>query len=122
MKGNVNVDCDVSIYSEILFIFITELRPVNLFKMVAQKCWTNPGQTKERKSCINQMWASKAKDELNTNMFTEWQPARVLQIYLPKTRAPGILSSFFKTYFKVKTSEKILQCFDLDRSFSSLKK
>ena len=29
------------------------------------------------------MWASNAKDEFNTNMFTEWQPGRVQQIYLP---------------------------------------
>ena len=28
------------------------------------------------------MWASNAKDEFNTNMFTEWQPGRVQQTNL----------------------------------------
>ena len=29
------------------------------------------------------MWALNAKDEFNTNLFTEWQPGRVQQMYLP---------------------------------------
>ena len=37
------------------------------------------------------MWASNAKDNLNENMWTEWRPGSVLQIYLPKTRGPGIM-------------------------------
>ena len=29
------------------------------------------------------MWTLNAKDKFNVNMFTEWQPGRVQQIYLP---------------------------------------
>ena len=35
------------------------------------------------------MWASNQ----NTNMFTEWQPGRVQQIYLPLSRGPGIMET-----------------------------
>ena len=39
------------------------------------------------------MRALNAKDKLNANMFTEWRPGRVLGIYLPKIRGPGILKT-----------------------------
>ena len=40
-------------------------------------------QAKKLNVFTNQMWALNVKDEFNANMFTEWQPGRVRQMYLP---------------------------------------
>ena len=78
-KGNVKGDCDASVYGEMLFIFITE--------QAAQKFW----ETDNKNKYI--IYKTKCGPRINTNMFTEWQPGRVQQIYLPKTREPGIIKT-----------------------------
>ena len=48
------------------------------------KCWSfSRNKLKQINIFTNQMWASNAKEEFNANVFTEWQPGRVQQIYLP---------------------------------------
>ena len=54
-NGNVKVDCDASIYSKMLFIFITER---------VNKYFLNDGPNVGLE-CLRQF---------NANIFTEWQP------------------------------------------------
>ena len=79
MKGKVKVDCDASIYGE-MFIFIRE-KANRYFLNGRPNILRN--RLKNKYIITNQMWASNAKDEFCASMFTEWQPGRVQQIYVP---------------------------------------
>ena len=74
MKGNMKGECDTFIYKEILFIFIPE--KVSKYLLYGGAKLLN-NQTKNNIIFIIQTWASNSKDNLNANMFTEWQPGSV---------------------------------------------
>ena len=53
------------------------------------------------------MWTSNAKDEFNVNMFTEWQPGRVQQIYLPRPLNPKASESHYRAFPVEKKKEDV---------------